>query len=56
VNVSPLQLRNRDFVPEIEHALSADTEMQGFLFCKPLPREMFESKYLAIQAAPVRGV
>jgi EAL domain-containing protein (putative c-di-GMP-specific phosphodiesterase class I) len=31
-------------------------EMQGFLFCKPLPREIFESQYLAVQAAQVSGV
>jgi EAL domain-containing protein (putative c-di-GMP-specific phosphodiesterase class I) len=31
-------------------------EMQGFLFCKPLSREMFESQYLATQAAPGPGV
>jgi diguanylate cyclase (GGDEF)-like protein/PAS domain S-box-containing protein len=31
-------------------------EMQGFLFCKPLPRKIFESQYLVTQAAPVLGV
>jgi diguanylate cyclase (GGDEF)-like protein/PAS domain S-box-containing protein len=31
-------------------------EMQGFLFCKPLPREIFESRYLATQSAPAPGV
>jgi diguanylate cyclase (GGDEF)-like protein/PAS domain S-box-containing protein len=30
-------------------------EMQGFLFCKPLPREIFESKYLTTQAAASHG-
>jgi diguanylate cyclase (GGDEF)-like protein/PAS domain S-box-containing protein len=30
-------------------------EMQGYLFSKPLPREIFESKYLALQATPTDG-
>jgi diguanylate cyclase (GGDEF)-like protein/PAS domain S-box-containing protein len=30
-------------------------EMQGYLFSKPLPREMFESKYLALQVTPADG-
>jgi diguanylate cyclase (GGDEF)-like protein/PAS domain S-box-containing protein len=30
-------------------------EMQGYLFCKPLPREIFEARYLAVHAAPVHG-
>jgi EAL domain-containing protein (putative c-di-GMP-specific phosphodiesterase class I) len=30
-------------------------EMQGYLFSKPLPREMFESKYLAPQVTPTDG-
>jgi diguanylate cyclase (GGDEF)-like protein/PAS domain S-box-containing protein len=30
-------------------------EMQGYLFSKPLPREMFESKYLALQVTAADG-
>jgi diguanylate cyclase (GGDEF)-like protein/PAS domain S-box-containing protein len=30
-------------------------EMQGYLFSKPLPRELFESTYLGRQAAPTNG-
>src|SRR5258708_32195324 len=30
-------------------------EMQGYLFSKPLPREMFESKYLSLQVTPADG-
>jgi diguanylate cyclase (GGDEF)-like protein/PAS domain S-box-containing protein len=30
-------------------------EMQGFLFCKPLPRRIFETQYLTMQATPSHG-